>query len=165
MATDGRGSKLQRLIYDLLLEIYPKYTVVYEQAIHAISMRYDLFVKELGIAVEIDGIQHRKYVEHFHGDFHGRVSGILADKKKNEFSVENGIKLIRIPDDDKVWDAIRLKKLIDSVPYPTATYCSNLLDGRPPSEERRLQKDREKRQEQYRRNKERRKLMDEKKEN
>ena len=91
--------------------------------------------------------------------------GILADKKKNEFSVENGIKLIRIPDDDKVWDAVRLKKLIDSVPYPTATYCSNLLDGRPPSEERRLQKDREKRQEQYRRNKERRKLMDEKKEN
>ena len=83
MATDGRGSKLQRLIYDLLLEIYPKYTVVYEQAIHAISMRYDLFVKELGIAVEIDGIQHRQYVEHFHRDFHGRVSGILADKKKN----------------------------------------------------------------------------------
>ncbi|MBP6526916.1 MAG: hypothetical protein KA235_01525, partial [Prevotella sp.] len=110
-------------------------------------MRYDLFVKELGIAVEIDGIQHRKYVEHFHGDFHGRVSGILADKKKNEFSVENGIKLIRIPDDDKVWDAVRLKKLIDSVPYPTATDCSNLLDVRPPSEERRLQKDHEKRQE------------------
>ena len=98
-----------------------------------------------------------QYVEHFHGDLHGRVSNILADKEKNKFSVENGIKLIRISDADKDWDAIKLKNLIESKPYPKADYISNLLDGRPPSEERRLEKDRERRKAQYQRLKELRK--------
>ena len=157
MVSDGRGSKLQRLIYELMLEIYPSCTVIYEQPIYALNMRYDIFVKELGIAVEIDGVQHSKYVEHFHGDLHGRVSNILADKEKNKFSVENGIKLIRISDADKDWDAIKLKNLIESKPYPKADYISNLLDGRPPSGERRLEKDRERRKAQYQRLKELRK--------
>jgi hypothetical protein len=71
--------------------------------------------------------------------------------------VENGIKLIRISDADKDWDAIKLKNLIESKPYPKADYISNLLDGRPPSKERRLEKDRERRKAQYQRLKELRK--------
>lgn len=165
MVSDGRGSKLQRLIYELMIQLYPMYEVIYEQPIYSLNMRYDIFVKELGIAIEIDGKQHREYVEHFHGDLHGRVSNMLADKQKNEFSLDNGIKLIRISDEDKEWDSKKLVKLIESTPYPDATYRSNLLEGRPPAEQRRLDKDRKRRQEQYLRLKERRQLMDEKKEN
>lgn len=117
--TDGRGSEGQLRIFDIVRKIYPRYTIIWEQEINKINGRYDILVKELGIAIEVDGIQHNKYTEYFHKDGAGLVEARRADIVKDSFSVENGIKLIRL--DYKTSLKIEreeLSTLINSTPYP-----------------------------------------------
>lgn len=52
MAVDGRGSIPQRMLYSLLKEIYPNYQIVYEYPIGDLEQRIDIFIPDLGIAIE-----------------------------------------------------------------------------------------------------------------
>lgn len=49
---DERGSKVQHELYNLLVEAYPQYNVVYEYPIGDLGQRIDLFIPALGIAIE-----------------------------------------------------------------------------------------------------------------
>ena len=82
---DGRGSKPQLILYDLAELVYPKYTVIWEQAIPELGQRYDIFIKELGIAIEYDGEQHDKFIEHFHKDMQGWQDAVSRDKAKARY--------------------------------------------------------------------------------
>lgn len=124
---DKRGSIAQRFLYDLVLNIYPNYTVIYEQPIPAIKQRYDIFIKELGVAIEYDGIQHNKFVEHFHRDMNGFLLQGLLDEKKNNFSEENGIKLVRVDGDVLHHTKESFEKIIDSCEYPDTEYSYTIL--------------------------------------
>ena len=126
-SSDGRGSKPQQFLFDIVRKIYPNMDVVYEQQIVELNQRFDIFVKELGIAIEYDGIQHDKYVEHFHKDINGYIGSIQRDKKKNEYAQANGIKVIRLNGDIYYLDEIKLKTIIDSIEYPNTEYNMNLF--------------------------------------
>jgi hypothetical protein len=59
------------------------------------NLRFDFYIDSLKIAVELDGEQHFKEVKFSNVK---KLSHIKEnDKKKNQFSKENGIRLIRIP--------------------------------------------------------------------
>lgn len=55
MASDNRGSNEQRIIYDFLCQLYPTCEVIYEACLLD-GTRYDCFVKEMGIVIELDGV-------------------------------------------------------------------------------------------------------------
>lgn len=124
---DGRGSIHQKHLYDLLSTIYPMYKIIYEQEIKSIKMRFDLFIKELGIAVEYDGVQHHKYVEHFHGNMNGLIDASRRDRIKNNFCEENGIKLVRLSGDWVSKTVQDLKDEIERVKYPDSIYNKNCI--------------------------------------
>lgn len=49
---DGRGSEPQRHLFGLANELYENYTVIYELFIPELGQRFDIFIMELGIAIE-----------------------------------------------------------------------------------------------------------------
>ena len=55
MSADNRGSEEQRVIYRFLKELYPHYDVIYEATLPN-GMRFDCFVKQIGVVVELDGV-------------------------------------------------------------------------------------------------------------
>ena len=147
--SDGRGSRPQRQLYEMLCKIYPIYDIVYEQAIPQLNQRIDLLVKELGIAVEYDGRQHEEYVDFFHKDVGGFISGIRRDRHKEEFCAEHGVKVVRLSGDIADLNLEDLKNIIDEIPYPDTEYDKNCFTVENP----RLIRDREYRKEQYQKTK------------
>lgn len=125
----SNGSIGQKRIFQMIRDLYPRYTIIWEQPIESIGLRYDIFIKELGIAIEVDGIQHEVFNKFFHKDVSSAKKGFLLDKKKNNFSIEHGIKLIRINYKRSLSINIEeLKSLIDNTEYPINnsqeyTYC------------------------------------------
>lgn len=148
---DGRGSEPQRYLYRVMKEVYPQYTLVYEQDIPSLGQRFDIFVKELGIAIEYDGVQHNQFVEHFHKNMEGYVDARKRDTVKEKFAYESGIKVVRLDGDIYHHDKNSLSVVIDAVEYPDAEYDPSCVT-RPIS--RKLEREREFRQKRYNRFKE-----------
>lgn len=126
MAFDNRGSNEQRIIYGYLCQLYPTCNVIYEACLPD-GTRYDCFVKEMGIVVELDGAQHAQFVQHFHKDITGFRWQQFKDRKKDLRAEESGIKLIRILQSECPKSKEELKAIIDSVPYPDAEYDFNSI--------------------------------------
>lgn len=120
---DERGSVAQHFFYNLLSETYPKYEVIYEYPIGALSgQRIDLFIPALGIAVEYDGVQHEKYNSFFFKDENSWNNSVMLDKKKDKYLKDHGVKVVRIPHNTKIKTAAELKAYIDNVSYPDEPY-------------------------------------------
>ena len=126
--SDGRGSIAQVFLFKLIKEIYHNYRVVYEFEIPDTKQRFDIFVIELGIAIEYDGIQHKEYCEFFHKDMNGYILSKKMDKKKEEFCKENGIKLVRIDGNIDNFNKNNLHELIKNIEYPDKDFCLNIME-------------------------------------
>lgn len=125
---DGRGSIGQIRIFQIIKKLYPQYKILWEQPIVAINSRFDIFVKELGIAIEVDGIQHDKVNSFFHQDPFAFKRAFKRDENKNDFCEINGIKMIRLSYDEALKiDQERLKNKIQSQEYPDSSYTFNCL--------------------------------------
>ena len=147
---DGRGSEPQRYLYRLIKNIYPNLSVIYEQEIPDLRQRFDILVKELGIAVEYDGEQHEHYIEHFHGNMNGFIEGKHRDGLKNRWAEENGIKVVRLSGDVSGFDEAQLKSHIDAIEYPDVPYDMNCISKNTRPD---LEFARQFRKERYRKNK------------
>lgn len=125
---DGRGSKGQLRIYGMIRALYPRYTVLWEQEIKSLRQRFDIFIKELGVAFEIDGSQHYKVNSFFHRDLMAPKRGFIADQRKDSFCFDNGIKMVRLNYDDALkMSESDLKERIDSIMYPETEYSFSCL--------------------------------------
>ena len=113
MAVDGRGSILQRQVYEWLVELYPNQEVVYEHPIGELGMRIDLFLPLIGLAIEIQGRQHREFTSFFHKDEIAWNQGKLYDKKKKEYLLSNGCTFVELHDNVKISSALELKQFIE----------------------------------------------------
>lgn len=152
---DGRGSEPQRLLYNFLKELYPSQKLYYEFYVEELNQRIDLYLPYLGIAIEYDGRQHSEYVPYFHKDYSDFNLGKLLDKNKNNFLIENGIKLIRIPHNKMVNSSEELKSLIDSTEYPLDDF--KILEETNSGHKLLLEKQRNRRKQQYKKYKDKRK--------
>ena len=63
---DRRGSTEQRRVFKLVKNLYPSMTVFWEYSPRDTNQRFDIFVYELGIAIEYDGEQHASFNSHLH---------------------------------------------------------------------------------------------------
>jgi hypothetical protein len=119
---DDRGSKLQQFIYNLTVEAYSPYQVIYEYGIGHLQQRIDIFIPILGIAIEIHGEQHYNYTPFFHKDEVAWNYSVMLDTKKSNYLKEHGVKLIEIPFNSKIKTKEELIAAVDSVPYPDVEY-------------------------------------------
>lgn len=124
---DGRGSEPQRHLFKLAQKLYKNYQVIYEQYIPELGQRFDIFIIDLGIAIEYDGRQHYEFIEHFHKDINGYINAKKLDSEKEKFSVRNGIKIVRLEGDVSQVNSNDLKKRISEVGYPESEYDSNIF--------------------------------------
>lgn len=95
MGSDNRGSAPQRFIYNECVKIYGASNVLWELVIPELGQRFDIFLKQFGIAIEIDGEQHDRYVDFFHKDINGYMNGIHLDKTKMQWAKDNHVSVIR----------------------------------------------------------------------
>jgi hypothetical protein len=68
------------------------------------NLELDVFNQDLMIALEYDGVHHRKYTEFFHKSEQDFIDQQERDKYKEERCKELGITLIRVPDTVKYED-------------------------------------------------------------
>ena len=61
-------SKLADKTYDFLRNIFPFYTVIPEYYVYYKGHRlfFDFFIKELNLAIEVQGKQHYSFIKYFH---------------------------------------------------------------------------------------------------
>ena len=60
----------------------------------------DIYIDSIGLAIEIDGIQHDYYIPFFHGDESNFALQKFRDNKKNRLCKEQSVFLYRVKFDD-----------------------------------------------------------------
>lgn len=85
------------------LHHYWKHDAVYEEfPIVGTRLSFDFYNASKKIAVEVQGIQHTKFVKYFHTNRLNFLDQLKRDKLKEEFAELNGITLVTIYPDDKL---------------------------------------------------------------
>lgn len=88
--------------------IYPhwRYDFVFEEfVIPGSRLSLDFYNHTKKIAIEVQGAQHTRFVEHFHKSKSNFIRQIRRDCKKQEFCEINAIKLIEIYPEDELTDS------------------------------------------------------------
>lgn len=102
----------------MLHELYPQYEIVYEFPLVELGQRIDIYIPQLGIALEYQGRQHSHLVSHFHKSVEDFKYQLKLDQQKKEYLYLRGIKVIYIEFDAMVKSSEDLKKIIDETSYP-----------------------------------------------
>ena len=91
-------SKLANKAYDFLRNVFPFYTIIPEYYIKYKGQRlfFDFFIKELNLAIEVQGEQHYSFIKHFHEDKEGFLRSKYRDSLKEEYCQYNKIVLLYI---------------------------------------------------------------------
>lgn len=99
-------SSLHLKARQLLKEKFPACQILEEVYLPNEQLYLDFYIPTFGLAVEIQGRQHKEFVPYFHGNdkknFHKAVG---RDKRKAEWCLNNGIDLIYFEEneDQKQW--------------------------------------------------------------
>ena len=83
---DDRISKFQRQIYDWLRELYPSFSIELEKHIPETNQRIDIYIENLTLAIECDGIKHFKPIGFYVKTIDQWDKMIESDKIKNKIS-------------------------------------------------------------------------------
>ena len=99
-------SKFQTSITNYIRQLYSEYEIIEEMTFDdcvnpktKYPLKFDIYIKDLNIAVECDGIQHYKKDAYFNqlAEKNGYTPTYITDLIKSEYCREKNIKLIRIP--------------------------------------------------------------------
>lgn len=91
-------SKLSEITGKFLKEIFPHNLIFEEHYVNYKGTRlfFDFYIKEIDVAVEVQGQQHDKFIEHFHGDKEGFLSSKRRDNLKKAYCEESKVVLIEV---------------------------------------------------------------------
>jgi very-short-patch-repair endonuclease len=85
----------------VFLKEYWRYDFVYEEfRIVGTRLSLDFYNASRKVAVEVQGAQHNKFVEFFHGHRENLAEQFLRDSRKWRFCEINGITMVEIYPDD-----------------------------------------------------------------
>lgn len=109
----GIGSKWKKesALYNMVSSIYPNLTVVRHYKAHWLeNLELDIFIYELKIGIEYQGVQHFKPLKHWGGES-GLEKRRMNDIKKMELCKEHGVQLIYFTYQDDITLEVALKRL------------------------------------------------------
>ena len=95
----SEGSSKSKLQYECgqkLKQLFPFHVILEEIAIPRERLFIDFFIPTLRIAVEVHGVQHDKFVKHFHGSKAGFKASQERDSRKKEWCRVNNIELYEV---------------------------------------------------------------------
>lgn len=102
LETPGRQSSFEKITKQVLDELFPGYTILYNvrydfnKSPHSrYNLEYDFVIEDLRFAVE------------YNGGFHAERNTYYRDRAKMENAVNNGVYLITIPEQYKTYDSIK----------------------------------------------------------
>lgn len=95
-------SKFQTSVKNFLEPYWCGHVVFEEMRIVGTRLSLDFYNASRKIAVEVQGAQHEKFVEHFHGNRLKFVDQLKRDQKKLDFCEENDILLVEIYPRDEI---------------------------------------------------------------
>jgi G:T-mismatch repair DNA endonuclease (very short patch repair protein) len=112
------ASELHRSIWCALRGLFPQYTLLEEEPLQVnlhgrdTTLRIDIVVKELRLAVEAHGRQHFEHVEHFHGSRNGFGESVQRDQAKAKAIQDVGYAYLMIPYTERAISRTRLMRMI-----------------------------------------------------
>ncbi len=87
---------MEKHLLNLLKIEFPTYKIISQYSPEWLGgQRFDIFIKELNIAIEYNGIQHFQPVDFFGGE-EGLAKTKFLDNKKQENALKNGVKIFNI---------------------------------------------------------------------
>lgn len=105
-------SKGAEELLQIVKGIFPHQRIEFE---HNVADRgalfIDIFLPELDVGFEYDGVQHFEYNEHFHGSRDSFLKAKRRDAEKNDLCEQKGITLIRVAYNEDLTEELVLGKL------------------------------------------------------
>lgn len=115
----GEAWTSETILYYLVKDLYPTLTIKrHLRPDYLDGLELDIFIKELNIGIEYQGLQHFKPVEHWGGEeaFKKLVS---RDKRKNDLCNELGIHLVHFNYDENLSKSFVKTKIKDTLLFIT----------------------------------------------
>ncbi len=108
----GEAWTSETILYYIVKKIFPDYTVRRHYRPSFLGgLELDVFVEELNIGIEYQGIQHYKPIKHWGGK-EALERGRERDKRKKQICGEQGIKLVYFEYDEGLNDQLVMNKLL-----------------------------------------------------
>jgi hypothetical protein len=93
-------SKFQTEVKQFLYPFWKSHLVYSELPLVGTRMTFDLYNSSSQIIIEVQGEQHRSYIQHFAGNRIGYLNQIKRDMQKVKFCEINDIKFVEVFPDD-----------------------------------------------------------------
>jgi len=95
------NSRGEEILFMLLQELYPSFLIKRQHPVGD-KLHLDLYIHDLFLGFEYDGIQHSKETSFFHKDKDAFLRGKVLDEKKENLCTSQGIHLVRIDYQEKL---------------------------------------------------------------
>ena len=119
-------SQGEEILFTLLREVYPSLLIEKQHSIGD-RLHLDVYIHDLFLGFEYDGIQHSEENSFFHKNKDAFLRGKLLDDKKDDLCASQGIHLIRISYKEKLTKELLLSKIESIGPGPGASNYSRDL--------------------------------------
>jgi hypothetical protein len=111
----GEGWVSETDVFYIVKNLFPKFTVIQHYRPKELEgLELDIFMKEMNLGIEYQGIQHFKAIKHWGGE-EGLKKVKDRDKKKRILCEKSGIKLIHINFDENVTSELVKEKISPNV--------------------------------------------------
>ena len=111
-------SVIANKVYETIRKLFPYNIVLVEWHVNYKGQRlfFDVFIKDLGVLIEIQGRQHFEFVKHFHRSMEGFIEQKKRDNLKLEFIEENEkLSLARFNYDESITKELVLKRIHEAL--------------------------------------------------
>lgn len=103
-------SKPQEDLFELVVKTYPGFRI-YEEWHLGQGLRLDIFIPDIGIGFEYHGIQHFKFIEHFHQTPEGFEESKKRDRTKQDLCNEYNLTVLYFDYKDTITENLFSSKL------------------------------------------------------
>jgi very-short-patch-repair endonuclease len=110
-------SKGEEILFTLLREIYPSLSIEKQHPVGD-RLHLDVYIQDLSLGFEYDGIQHSKENSFFHKNKDAFLRGKILDEKKDNLCASQGIHLIRIGHEEELTKDLLTSKIASIGPGP-----------------------------------------------
>ena len=112
-------SQGEEILFALLRDIYPTLSIKKQHPVGE-RLHLDVYIPELSLGFEYDGVQHFKENSFFHKNKDAFLRGKILDDKKDDLCAFQGIHLIRISYQEKLCKQVLMEKINSIGPGPGA---------------------------------------------